>query len=62
MYEKNTLIERIMEILERLDTRELRLVYFFAEGLRKGADCHNVRSTCVSRLGGAEHRERDGES
>lgn len=38
MYEKNTLMERIMEILERLDVRELRLVYFFAEGLRKGAN------------------------
>lgn len=36
MYEKNTLMERIMEILERLDVRELRLVYFFAEGLARG--------------------------
>ena len=38
MYEKNTLMERIMEILERLDERELRLVYFFAEGLKRGAN------------------------
>lgn len=38
MYEKNTLMERIMEILERLDVRELRLVYFFAEGLKRGAN------------------------
>lgn len=43
MYEKNTLMERILEILKRLDTRELRLVYFFAEGLKKGADCHGLR-------------------